>query len=65
MVHCNDGLTFAYDPLLPRPMSYHRFRDVDGERQFAILFDVRGRGTTWLARRRAGEALNVLGPLSA
>lgn len=59
MIHCSEGL----DPFLPRPMSFHRFRDVDGERQFAILFDVRGRGTTWLADRGPGDELTVFGPL--
>jgi hypothetical protein len=59
MIHCSDG----FDPLLPRPMSFHRFREVDGERQFAILFDVRGRGTTWLADLRAGDEITVFGPL--
>ena len=59
MIRCADG----YDPLLPRPMSFHRFRDSDGERQFAILYDVRGRGTAWLSEREAGEQLTVFGPL--
>ncbi len=59
MLHCADG----YDPLLPRPMSFHRFRERDGERQFAILYDVRGRGTAWLAGRQPGDELTVFGPL--
>ncbi len=59
MIHC----TGALDPLLPRPMSFHRFREVDGERQFAVLYDVRGRGTAWLSERQAGDALTVFGPL--
>jgi dihydroorotate dehydrogenase electron transfer subunit len=59
MIHCSDG----YDPLLPRPMSFHRFRDVGGDRQFAILYDVRGRGTAWLSGRQAGDHLAVFGPL--
>ncbi len=59
MVHCSDSL----DPLLPRPMSFHRFRDAGGERQFAILYDVRGRGTAWLSERQAGDTLTVFGPL--
>ncbi len=75
MVHCNDSVfdgspngdlkvtATTHDPLLPRPMSYHRFREQDGERQFSMLFDVRGRGTAWLSRRRPGDALSVLGPL--
>jgi dihydroorotate dehydrogenase electron transfer subunit len=59
MLLCGDGL----DPLLPRPMSYHRFREAGDERQFAILYDVRGRGTAWLARRRSGDRLWAFGPL--
>ncbi len=59
MIHCGDG----FDPLLPRPLSFHRFRQHSGERQFAILYDVRGRGTAWLSRRRAGEQLAMFGPL--
>jgi dihydroorotate dehydrogenase electron transfer subunit len=59
MIHCGD----AYDPLLPRPMSFHRFRQVDNERQFAILYDVRGRGTALLSDRKSGDELPVFGPL--
>ena len=59
MLHCAD----EYDPLLPRPMSFHRFRERDGERQFAILYDVRGRGTTWLCERQPGDELTLFGPL--
>lgn len=59
MIRCGEGL----DPLLPRPMSFHRFRQRDGERQFAILYDVRGRGTAWLSERKAGDELRVFGPL--
>lgn len=59
MIHCSDAL----DPLLPRPMSFHRFRESAGEREFAVLYDVRGRGTTWLSRRQAGDTLTVFGPL--
>jgi dihydroorotate dehydrogenase electron transfer subunit len=44
-------------------MSFHRFREADGERQFAILYDVRGRGTDWLSGRQAGDQLTVFGPL--
>ncbi len=59
MIHCADSL----DPLLPRPMSFHRFRETGDERQFAILYDVRGRGTAWLSERKGGDALTVFGPL--
>lgn len=59
MLRCAEGA----DPLLPRPMSYHRFRTVAGERQFAILYDVRGRGTEWLSRRHPGDEIAGFGPL--
>jgi dihydroorotate dehydrogenase electron transfer subunit len=44
-------------------MSFHRFRQVGDERQFAILFDRRGRGTDWLWRRQPGDLVSVFGPL--
>jgi dihydroorotate dehydrogenase electron transfer subunit len=59
MIHCSDGC----DPLLPRPMSFHRFRDSGGERQFAILYDVRGKGTALLSEHKPGDELSVFGPL--
>ncbi len=59
MIHCGDG----YDPLLARPMSFHRFRREDRDRQFAILYDVRGRGTALLSSRRAGDYVLLFGPL--
>jgi dihydroorotate dehydrogenase electron transfer subunit len=59
MIHCADAL----DPLLPRPMSFHRFRGEGKARQFAILYDVRGRGTSWLADRKPGDELTIFGPL--
>jgi dihydroorotate dehydrogenase electron transfer subunit len=59
MVHCGE----AHDPILPRPMSFHRFRQTADERQFAILYDVRGRGTGLLSSRKAGDELPVFGPL--
>jgi dihydroorotate dehydrogenase electron transfer subunit len=59
MIRCGENL----DPLLPRPMSFHRFRQVGDERQFAILFDLRGRGTDWLWRRQPGDLVSVFGPL--
>lgn len=59
MIRCGEGC----DPLLPRPMSFHRFRQADGERQFAILFDLRGRGTDWLWRRQPGDLVSLFGPL--
>jgi dihydroorotate dehydrogenase electron transfer subunit len=62
MLHCSESL----DPLLPRPMSFHRFpaSTEDGARErFAILFDVRGRGTAWLSQRRPGDSVTAFGPL--
>jgi dihydroorotate dehydrogenase electron transfer subunit len=59
MLHCAEG----HDPILARPMSFHRFRQVGAETQFAILYDVRGRGTALLAAKRAGDNLPVFGPL--
>ncbi len=58
MIHCGE----AYDPLLPRPMSFHRFREAGGERQFAILYDVRGRGTAWVSKLKpvAGSSATAL-----
>ncbi|MGQ9571976.1 MAG: dihydroorotate dehydrogenase electron transfer subunit [Dehalococcoidia bacterium] len=59
MIRCGEG----WDPLLPRPMSFHRFRQLGDERQFAILFDLRGRGTDWLWHRQTGDSVSVVGPL--
>src|SRR5438552_16223618 len=59
MLHCGD----AYDPLLLRPMSFHRFREAAGESQFAILYDVLGRGTFWLSTRKPGDWLKKFGSL--
>lgn len=51
------------DPLLGRPLSFHRMRDGADGPQFAVLFDVAGRGTDWLARRAPGDEVRVVGPL--
>jgi dihydroorotate dehydrogenase electron transfer subunit len=60
MLHCG----YADDPLLARPMSFHRFRQsTQGSPDFAILYDVRGRGTALLAQKRPGDVLPVFGPL--
>lgn len=47
------------DTLLRRPISIHR---VDGDR-LALLVSNVGRGTDWLTKRRAGDTLDILGPL--
>lgn len=55
MVRCGE----SHDPLLRRPFSIHRW---DGD-YLALLFSVVGRGTEWLAHRREGDSLDLLGPL--
>ena len=59
MVRCGDGL----DPFLARPFWIHRIRAGDDGEQFALLVEVVGRGTRWLARTVPGQELCVWGPL--
>ncbi len=47
------------DPLLRRPFSVYR---TEGD-AVEILFNIVGRGTALLSRKREGEAVDVLGPL--
>jgi len=49
----------ACDPLLRRPFSAYRVAGTSLE----IIFNVVGRGTSALRRKRQGDVLNVLGPL--
>ncbi len=56
MVHCSAE---GGDPMFARAFSYHR---IDGDR-FAILYNVIGRGTAWLSRRRPGDLVRAYGPL--
>jgi len=49
----------ACDPLLRRPFSAYRIEGTSVE----IVFNVVGRGTSALRRKREGDMLNVLGPL--
>ena len=56
MVHCSFEGT---DPMFARAFSYHR---VDGDR-FALLYNVVGRGTSWLSQRTTGDAVRMYGPL--
>lgn len=53
--------TFAFDPLLRRPLSILSADPKAGE--FEILYDVVGRGTALLARARVADEIDVLGPL--
>ena len=56
MVRCGEN----HDPLLRRPLSIHRTDDSGG---VALLFEVVGRGTTWLSERIPGDFIDVVGPL--
>lgn len=51
------------DPLLGRAFSIHRVRQTDRGLEFAILYDVVGRGTEWLSRCEPGDAVRIVGPL--
>ncbi len=51
----------SYDPLLRRPFSLHRTDRQN--RTISLLYQVVGRGTSWLSTRRAGDLLDALGPL--
>ncbi|MFH1562380.1 MAG: dihydroorotate dehydrogenase electron transfer subunit [Nitrospirota bacterium] len=53
------------EPLLRRPFGIHSIKDI-GEAclvKFEILYRVVGKGTALLAEKKAGEELDVLGPL--
>ena len=53
MVHC------GRERVLPRPLSIHQR---DGSK-IALLFTVVGKGTAWLSHRKAGNNVNMFGPL--
>jgi dihydroorotate dehydrogenase electron transfer subunit len=75
MLRCDDAAAYDipttglrqpatdFDPLLPRPMSFHRVRNGDHGPEWAILYDVIGRGTAWLSRREPGDRVYGWGPL--
>lgn len=56
-IKCGDG------HLLRRPISVCSCRENDPEDLLAIVFEVRGEGTAWLAGRSEGGTLDVLGLL--
>jgi len=56
MIRCGEG----YDPLLRRPLSIHRMAS---EEQIALIFNITGQGTKWLAQCQEGDRLDLLGPL--
>lgn len=51
--------------ILRRPFSIHQSRSNrdSGEGEIAILFKITGRGTFWLSQRKAGEKIDIIGPL--
>lgn len=53
----------SFDPLLGRAFSIYRVREGASGPEFAVLFDVVGRGTDWLSRRRVGDEVRMVGPL--
>jgi dihydroorotate dehydrogenase electron transfer subunit len=55
MMNCGE------DCYLPRPLSIHR---TDGEK-IALLFNIVGKGTDWLAQRQTGDYLSIFGPLGS
>ena len=54
MVRCGE------ESLLRRPLSIHQ---VDGKDKLAVLFNVVGKGTEWLAQCKVGDSLDILGSL--
>lgn len=53
-------ISTSYDPILRRPLSLYRIQKKTGE--LGILYQVKGRGTTILSKKKAGETLDVMGP---
>ena len=60
-VHVRPGQRF--DPLLRRPYSFHGIDRRGGEIQ--LLVKPLGPGGDWIAQRRPGDALDLLGPLGS
>src|SRR4051794_34174662 len=59
LVRCaEDG---SYDPLLRRPLFIAATEPALG--QLGLLYAPLDRGLAWLARGRAGDALDIVGPL--
>ncbi|HHU51439.1 MAG TPA: dihydroorotate dehydrogenase electron transfer subunit [Firmicutes bacterium] len=67
-IYCRESGT---DPLLPRPLSLFRIyprttaadSEVGAREIWEVLYKKVGKGTAWLSRRKANDALEVLGPL--
>ncbi len=57
MVRCGE------ETLLRRPLSIHQLADETRRTKLALLLTVVGKGTHWLSQRKAGDNLDLLGPL--
>jgi dihydroorotate dehydrogenase electron transfer subunit len=57
MVRCGED----DELLLRRPLSIHQVDEA--KRRLALLFAVVGKGTRWLSRRKAGDSIDLFGPL--
>ncbi|MFP4660922.1 MAG: dihydroorotate dehydrogenase electron transfer subunit [Halanaerobiales bacterium] len=53
----------SYDPLLRRPLSVHDLNKKTGS--ILLLYRLVGRGTELLSKYKAGESLDILGPLGS
>lgn len=64
-IHCGQFLHIRCGEgrLLRRPLSICHWQTQPEGMLLRVVFEVRGEGTAWLARRRKGEVLDVLGPL--
>src|SRR5699024_5654727 len=49
--------------LLRRPISVALTLAAEPENTAALIFEVKGEGTRWLSERKAGDMVDVLGPL--
>src|SRR5207244_1059949 len=58
-VHVRPGTSF--EPLLRRPYSFNRIRRQEGE--IELIVRPLGPGGEWIASRRPGDLLDLLGPL--
>jgi dihydroorotate dehydrogenase electron transfer subunit len=54
-IRCDD----SNDPLLRRPISIHRI----GKSSVEVLYNVVGKGTDILSKKKSGESLDIIGPL--
>ena len=53
----------GHSRLLRRPISICDWQEGEAGNLLRVVFEVRGEGTEWLSRRKAGDKLDVLGPL--